>query len=327
MLTQALKRLPMIDVFQHLLTANRYGYAGLEIDWGIIEIEGRKWVVPTWFTPVEARRFRIGPDQRLRLFADVSRPLGDELVPGKWLMLQRPGRVARAGLMRSGAFPAMGKRLGWRDWLVFSQRFGIPLVLARYTPGETDDDVLAVAEEIVQKIGSDGGAAIPDDIKVEIVESRTSNPNDKTHGGLIAHCNAELAKLIVGSTLTNDNAGSGGASYALGEVHATVRWDNVTFDAAKLQEAFRTQVCVPFMLFNNLTGSAPLLEIQVVRDLDPTAIIQMADTLTNKLGIPVSQSQMRQVAGFKAPTTGDEAPGAPKALPAPAPAPAVKEAA
>lgn len=314
-LTVAMQKLPTIEAFQHLLTANRYGWGAVEIDWGLMEFEGRAWIVPTWLTPVEARRFRIAPTNELRLYADANRPDGDELTPGKWIVLT-PGRgaLARAGLMRTGAWPAVGKRLGWRDWLIYSQRFGLPLPLASYDPEVDDDSALEVAEEIVRRIGSDGGAVKPKSIEIEMLEATKGDANDKTHGGLIAHCNAELAKLVSGATLGNDNAGSGGASYALGEVHATASWGKVTSDAKKLQEAVQRRMFAPFMIYNGLGAApAPNIEMQVVRDLQPKVIVDIAATMQNELGIEVSQSQLRQITGMRVPAgAGDAAPGAPK---------------
>lgn len=313
----ALRRLPMIQVFQHLLAVNRYGWAAVEVDWGVVTVEGRSFIVPIWLTPVPARRFRIsmspatGGVDELRIFTNLSRPEGDELRPAKWIVLRRSGTwLARSGLMRTAAWPAMAKRFGFRDWIVFSQRFGLPLPLAKYDD-QADDEAKDLAEEIVRKIGSDGGAVIPKSIELELVAATQGNgENSKTHGGLIAHCNAEMSKLINGSTLSNDNAGSGGASYALGEVHASVRWDNVIFDAELLQEAFRTQLAAPFVYFNALKASPPLLKIQVVRDLDPKARAEIAVRLKNQLGIEVSISQIRQELGFREPSGKDDsAPG------------------
>lgn len=319
---EALRRLPMIQVFQHLLTANRYGWGAAEIDWGIAVVEGRPWIVPQWIAPVPARRFRITMDatapgftDELRLYTDISRPQGDALRPGKWIVLRRPGAwLARAGLMRTAAWPAMAKRLGFRDWMVYSQRFGLPLPIVQYKADEVEDADLATAEEVVRRIGSDGGAVMPDSLKLDFHDATRGNAeNSKAHGGLISHCNSEMSKLINGSTLTNDSTGSGGASYALGEVHATVRWDNVLFDAEGLQEALRTQLFGPFMLFNNLRGKPPLLKLQVVRDLDPRARAAIAVQLRNELDIAVSISQLRQELGFREPLgDGDAAPGAPK---------------
>jgi phage gp29-like protein len=334
----ALKRLPMVEIMKHLLTVNRYGWSAVEIDWGLVlidgtgnpAVDGKRWIVPVWMTIVPARRFRInasstakGGINELRIFTDATRAAGDPLEPGKWLVLKRSSTwLARGGLMRTAAWPAMAKRFGFRDWLVYAQRFGLPLPTVTYKAEDSDDDDIAVAEQIVKKIGSDGGAVIPDSLTLEFHEAaQTTAENSKSHGGLIAHCNAEMSKLINGSTLSNDNAGSGGASYALGEVHATVRWDNVLFDAELLQDGLKTQVAEPMMHFNNLRGAAPLTKVQVVRDLDPKVRSEVAKTMQNELGIPVSKSQMRQELGFREPSgPDDEAEGAPKPEPAAAPA-------
>lgn len=320
-LTEALGRLPMIEVFQHLLTANRNGWGCAEIDWGLMTFEGAVFIVPTWLTPVPARRFRIttgfgnssGGIDELRLLTDLKRPEGDELRPAKWIVLRRSGtRIARAALMRTGAWPAMAKRLGFRDALIFSQRFGLPLPIVHYDES-ADESTKDVGVELIKKLGSDGGAVVPKGLRMELV-SGVQGDNQKVHSGLIAHCNAEMSKLVNGSTLSNDNANSGGgASYGLGEVHDTVRWDNVLFDAERLQEAFGTQLFVPFMHFNNLKGARPLLKLQVVRELDPKTLVEIAAILKNELGIEVSIKQLRQLLGVREPAgTNDAAPGAPK---------------
>lgn len=322
-MSEAFCRLPMAQVLQHLLTVNRYGWSACEIDWGIQIIDGRTCILPVWLAPVPARRFRIatanttGSVDELRLYADEKRPQGDELQPGKWVTLRRSGAwLSRSGLMRTAAWPAMAKRLGFRDWLVYSQRFGLPLPVATYKAG-ADPEAIDVATEVVEKIGSDGGAVMPDDIKLDMLDATRGNgENSKTHGGLIAHCNAEMSKLVNGSTLTNDNAGSGGASYALGEVHATVRWDNVLFDTEIVQAAVRNQIGVPLMRFNGLAGEAPLLKVQVVRDLDPKQRAEIAALMKNQLGIDVSTSQLRQELGFREPSDdADKAPGEAKEAP------------
>ncbi len=318
----ALRRLPMIRVIQHLLTVNRYGWACAEIDWGITVIDGRAWIVPVWIAPVPARRFRIsnystalmvpsatGIDE-LRLYADPARPAGDELRAGKWITLRRAGTwLARAGLMRSAAWPAMGKRYGFRDWLIYSQRFGLPLPVASYDE-TADDEAKDVAEEIVAKVGRDGGAVIPKSITLEMFDATKGGENSKSHGGLIAHCNAEMSKLVNGGTLSNDNAGSGGASYALGEVHDAGRWENTLFDAGLIHEAILTQVSAPFMAFNDLRAKPPLLRVQVIRDLDPKSRIDVASKFVNELGGNISLSQMGQELGFREPINdADRAPG------------------
>ncbi|TMQ19686.1 MAG: DUF935 family protein [Deltaproteobacteria bacterium] len=214
----AMSRLPLVEVFEHLLKYNRHGYSGCEIDWGIFRLGGRDWIVPTWFTPVPVRRFRInagtlglmngGGLDELRLITDYRRPLGDELRTGKWLLLRRSGTaLARSGLMRTGVWPAMGKRYGFRDWLVWMEKYGQPTPLAKYDE-DADDTSKDVAAEIIRSIGETNGAIAPKSIEVEFAEAKRFGDSGSVHQSEIDHCNAEMSKLVNGSTLTNDNKGS-----------------------------------------------------------------------------------------------------------------------
>ena len=310
--------MPMVETFQHLLTFNKYGWAGVEIDWDVKVIEGRPWIVPVYFTAVRARRFRIsnllldGVNDEPRLYADITRPRGDALRPYKWIFIRRDAAtpLACSGLMRNCAWPALGKRYAFRDWVVFSDKFGKPLPIATYDE-DGDDTAKDTATEVVQNIGNDIGAVVPKSISVDFKEAKGVD-NSKTHGGLIAHCNAEMSKRINGSTLANDNAGSGGASYALGDVHDSVRWEAVQYDASRVETAFNIQVFAAFMRFNGLAGPTPKMKIQVVRDLAPTTRIDVASKFKNLLGGKLSASQMSQELGFREPTDDkDDLPGAP----------------
>lgn len=310
---EAYRRLPIVDAHEHLLTYNKYGFAALEIEWGLMPFEGRDWIVPTWFHPVEARRFRIGKRDELRLYVDQKRPEGDELAPGKWLMLRRSGsKLARSGLMRTGIWPAMAKRYAFRDAVIFSERFGLPFPVIQYQTQNMspDDEALAVAMTVLQEIGKDSGSVIPQGLEVKFAEVGQSGDSSRVHGALISLANREMSKLVNGSTLANDNSDSGGASYALGEVHDSVRWEAVQYDAEKLQTAVEQQVFGPFCAFNALPALRLELRIQVVRNLEPGARIELANKLVNELGIKVSIGQLRSDTGFRAPTDeADSAPG------------------
>lgn len=298
------------------------GYSGCEIDWGVRRIGGRDCIVPTWYAPVPVRRFRInagalgllngGGLDELRLITDYRRPLGDQLRTRKWFILRRSGTsLARAGLMRIGAWPAMGKRYGFRDWVIWMEKFGQPTPIASYGE-ETDEESKAVAAEIIRSLGEPNGAIKPKSIEVEFAEAKRFGDSGSVHQAEIDHCNAEMSKLVNGSTLTNDNKGSGGASYALGSVHDGVRWEAVQHDAERLETAFETDVSAAFVAFNDLRCAPPKLKIQVVRDLDPMTRVQVASKYKNELGGKISAQQMGQELGFREPSgDGDDLPGLP----------------
>jgi phage gp29-like protein len=336
-LTEALAPLPMTEVLEHLLGFNRYGYACAEIGWDVRPIAGRDWIVPVSLTCVPPRRFAIVPQtDEIRLINNPrlwSAADAESLWPGRWLVIKRSSiRLARSGLMRTAAWYALYKRFATRDWVVYAEKFGIPLPIVSYTESN-DDKAKNVAHLIAENIGNDGAAVVPKGIDVELVDASRGSDSSSTHGGLITHCNREVSKLVNGSTLTNDNGDSGGASYALGDVHASVRWEAVQWDAARLQEAVQTQLAIPFCVYNGLDPRRPpLLQIQVVRDLDPKVRMEMAEkALAN--GMPLSLSQMRQETGFAAPldeadTLKPTATGTPAAAPgkrATKPAPLVEE--
>lgn len=331
MLRFALGRLPMLATYKHLLKFNRYGWACARIQWGFLEFEGRLWAAPVGFVNYASRRFRVvSPEMQrmllargedvelddLRLYTDPGRPWGDALDPREWLILRRDTvDLSRAALMRTGAWNCLGKKLSFADWIVLSQRYGLPVPIATYKTIDehADDKAIDVAYEIVAKIGTDGGAAVPDTVKLELVKAFEGD-GAKMQGGLIAYCNRENSKLVNGSTLANDNGDSGGASYALGDIHDDVRWEAVVLDALCLQLGIGGQVFEPTMYFNGLVGLAatPTLFIQVVRDLTPKSLVDIANVLKNELGIDVSIEQLRAITGMREPTsTGDAAPGAP----------------
>jgi phage gp29-like protein len=199
---------------------------------------------------------------------------------------------------------------------VLSEKYGIPIPITKYKTqgGEADDEAKRVAIEIVRRIGSDGGAAVPDTITLEFHKAFEGDGGGKMQGSLIAYCNRENSKLVNGSTLANDNGDSGGASYALGDIHDGVRWEAVVLDAVRLALAIQTQVYEPMMVYNGLSGIAatPVHHIQVVRDLTPKALVDIANVLKNELGVPVSVEQLRAITGIREPSgPDDDAPGAP----------------
>jgi len=303
-------RAGLTEVIEHLLSFNRYGFACAELHWGLREIAGRLRIVPIAIDCVPARRFVVEPQtEELLLINDPALYLGDKperLQPGKWIVIRRSmSRLVRSGLGRTAIWLALYKRYATRDWVVYAEKFGLPFPIVSYDEAIADD-AKDVAKLIAENIGNDGAAVVPKGVDVNIVDGTRGADSSGTHGGLITHCNRELSKLINGSTLSNDNGDSGGASYALGDVHASVRWEAVQYDAERVQEAFRTQIAVPYCIYNGLDPrQPPILQIQIVRDLDPKVRVEMGEKLL-AMTVPLSLSQMRQDSGFAAPINDED---------------------
>lgn len=323
----AMGRLPLKAAFEHLLRVNRDGYSAVELDWDVVQVEGRPWVIPVHLTLVPARRFRIGvqgmiavpkyPDgsatgetevryDDLRLYEQLEIPQGHPLRPGKWVVLKRqPSQVARGGLGRTASPLMMAKGFSFRDWIVLSQRYGIPWPIAKYDE-TADQATIDIAKTIIQRIGDDGGAAIPKQLELSIEDGVKAK--EPMQNALIAYCNNELSKLVNGSTLRNDNVGAG--SYGLGDVHDAVAWDEVRGDGEMLSEALDQYISEPFTRFNGMKSDPAKMTIIVEPDLGPVEMMSLAVKAKNELGIEVSQKQIRERTGLREPfNDADKAPG------------------
>jgi phage gp29-like protein len=255
----ALRRLPMQLAAGHLLTHDRHGYAAVEIEWGILEFEGRPWVAPVELVILRRGGFASDRSAWCRRFGSTSSgssttSRGHRATSSTWQVDRAPvcDPLARAGLMRTAAPLAMGKRFGFRDWLILSEKYGIPMPIAKYAE-TASDEAKDVARLIIENLGSDGGAVVPHEIELKI--EKGIDVKEALQAALIAFANREMSKLVNGSTLANDNADSGGASYALGEVHDGVRFEAVQAKASTLHEAIDTQLAAPFSRFRTYRRS------------------------------------------------------------------------
>ena len=291
----------VLGFIEHQLEFNRYGWAASEIDWGYVD----GLIVPLGFANVPARRFLL-KGNRLTLRTREFAWEGEPLAAGKWVVTRGKGTLlARAGLMRTAAWFAMFKRFSGRDWAIYAEKFGLPLVWAEYDETQSEDAKEA-AEEAVANIGDDGQAVVSKGIDVHIEEAGRYGDATKVHGGMTTHCNREMSKLVNGSTLSNDNGDSGGASYALGDTHDRVRHENIEYDVRRVEESFLDGVSRPFVHYNALDAAPPILRVQYHRQLTPTERVLLAKGMV-ELGIPVSKDQMRKETGFKPPVDDNDA--------------------
>ena len=319
----AMRKFDLRRKLGHLLDSVPTGYGGLEIEWGTLRVDGRLWAVPVDLIEVQPERFRIGAIgmvdadgaqvrlDELRIFADIRRPTGDDLVPGKWITLRHGTEpLARAGLMRTGSIYIMGKRYGFRDLLILSERYGIPMPIATYTQ-ESEEWAKEVAAKIIENLGSDGGAVVPEGIDLKVEQGVKA---DKAlQAALIGFCNAELSILVNGSTDATD--ANAGGSYARASIHGDVRFESVSEDASALHGAIDLCLATPFAAWNDVSAP-PQMRQQIARDFSPESFLAIAETATNDLGIPVSQQQFYEVTGFRKPIDdADKAPGMPQPKP------------
>lgn len=311
-----------VDTLSWQLTFVPFGWGASEIDWRIVE----GMVAPAWFANVPHRRFRFDREtDRLQIVTEEANVDGEPLRAGKWWVSCRSrGRLlATAGLMRTAVWWSTFKTLSTRDWLILSDRFGIPFVTGEYDESIGPDDKDAL-RDAVQALGTDGWAIFSDAAKIqlhEISNGNVSNAAEGIHGALINLCDTQMSKLIEGATLVSEVDGPG--SHALGTVHENRYHSILEGDAEKLSESFENQVGLPFVRYNGLSARPPRLKVHLGLNLTVSEQIKMALELANGLeNFELDEEQIRQMTLLKRPTSSANALKGIDAVAALAPTPA-----
>jgi phage gp29-like protein len=312
MFDQALRGVEVKKLIEHQLTANWYGYAASEIEW----VRDGGLTIPRSFVNVSPRRIRFDALDAPRLLTADAPVNGVELEAGRWIYSRRQHRTnARAGLLRTACWWAYFKKATMRDWLIFSSRFGIPYVHGKYDQTATEEDK-KVLEQAVRQLGSDGAAIFSTAAEIAVTSLEFGGRSGDVQGAITARCDAEISKLITGGTLTSGEGTSTG-SYALGQVHAEVRFDLIEADASGVGDQIACDLGRAFVAFNGLKGRPPMLRGQMMRDVDPTARIKIFATAVNELRLPVDTEQVYAEFHLKKPPTPErKIAGIPDPLPA-----------
>jgi phage gp29-like protein len=170
------------DLVSHILSARPFGWAGSEIVW--VEVNGD--FVPGWFINVPKRRFRFDEQDRPRLLNASGDFEGELLKPGQWVWATNPGAglTVRGGLMRTGTWYGLFKRWSWRDWVIYAEKFGIPLVLGKYE-NDASEDQKGELQATVEDIGEAGQAIMSEQATVEIHEAQRGGDSTGLHKSIV----------------------------------------------------------------------------------------------------------------------------------------------
>jgi phage gp29-like protein len=306
----------------HQYSPNLYGFAASEIDWQFDQETRRIDPMAIWYchpqdfliaTTYNPRVRGAQPDELLvrRTYFD---PVGEQLMPGKWIVTRRTVTtpLARAGVGRGAVWWSHLKQIGVADWAVFVRRYGLPFVLATINDW-TSMEERAQAEDILRRIGDDGGAIKAKNslIGIEFLDGAQGSRNTMSdlHERLAAFCDIQQAKRWNGAALASES-GQGAHSYAQARVHDGIRVSLLEADAIRLERSIREHLIVPWWQLNNLPGTPARVKFHLTAISDPRQFAETADIVVNKLGIGLSKEQILEAVGMReAAGPGDAATG------------------
>jgi len=279
------KEVDMDEIIEALKTAIPRGFASAEIIWDVSEGQA----VPKEVKFVEQKRFVWRWDELYpRLITDDA-PNGIEIPPFKFLFHKyQPlsGHPNRAPILRVCCWMFLFKHYSIKDWVAFSEVYGMPLRLGKYDPAATEAAKEAL-KQAIQQLGSDAAGIISKDTEIEFVDAIRQGTVD-VYDRLVKLCNTEVSKAVLGQTLSTEVGPRG--SYAAAKVHNEVRLDLVSADATAIAKTIRKQLFLPLVGWNfGFDVPAPYIEFAVEASEDKEKEAKTVSILFKDVGVPLSK--------------------------------------
>ncbi len=222
---------------------------------------------------------------------------GQEMKPGEWLV------TTGDGLMVAGSIGYFCKRNALADWMAFSDKFGMPGILARTSQGKETPGGMAMAEA-AESFGQDWAAVLYGDDgsgKIDLIQA--SGGATLPFPALIERVDRRLAALWRGADLSSMSSGSGqgtGASLQSGETDL-IEQDDALNISERLNEIEQT---VLQWWFGPEVKVKAYVRLVVPQSEDLRLLISAIESLV-RLGAPISMPNVMERFGFAMPKQGE----------------------
>jgi len=299
------------NILYELLDAVGYGFTVAEILWeqqgSTVFIRDIRPRPQELFTFAPMGRPQIGPLQ----FSHQSRVTSHPLRPPpahKFLVSSfRPRHGNRRGrpLLRRVFWASWFKRQDLKFWLKFIEK-GTGSVVVRYPQGSSDQDKQR-ALEAAEAINAETAVAIPENFQIvsELLQAARAGSTDVFLALADNLCNNEIARVILGQTLTQRGGEDGRGSRALGEVHQEVRFEKVAADARDLMAIVNDQLLRWLFLFNfGPDVPTPRWTIALDPPDDLRQRIEIDERLA-RLGAPLPLTYLQRTYSLPSPQPGE----------------------
>ncbi|HCD5722279.1 TPA: DUF935 domain-containing protein [Citrobacter freundii] len=240
--------------------------------------------------------------REFRLITEKEPVEGEPLNPGKYIVHQprlKSGLPLRNGLARLVAVMYMLKSFTVRDWWAFGEKFGLPMIVGRYGNNASPEQIRTLIDAIAT-LASDAGCAIPESMKLDMVETASRTGGGALFKEMADWCDAQTSKAVLGQTMTTDD----GSSRAQADVHDRVRMDIARWDARQLADTLNEFLVRPFIQFNyGPQENYPRIELRLSEPEDLKAFVDALTPLIDR-GMKVQESEIRDKFGLAEPEAG-----------------------
>ena len=269
--------------------ASGYGYAIAEAIW--TREESR--IVLGDLIVRAPDRFRWSP-QGAPLLRSERNAYGEELPPGKFVVLARPGEHGDLphgpGLARWCFWPVWLKRHGLKFWSVALEKFGAPSVVGKYPPSATAAQKADLLD-LVHAYATSVGVTLPEGQEIEIVESARRAGGDFEQ--FVGYLDRQLTTTILGQSSTTDQGPWRGTA----EVQKDVRDETVAADCRLLDSALNCTIARWLTAWNFAGAAFPRIRRDTSPPEDLDARATREETIARTTGLRPTQAHIEEVYG------------------------------
>lgn len=255
--------------------------------------------------PVDFTRIIFDDFDRPRILTEDQPFDGIDLLPNKFIVHTprcTTGHPARGGLLRVTALVFLAKQLALKDWMIFTETFGMPVRIARYEPSASAEEKREMLR-MLESLGSNAAGIFSRAVDLQIIESGRGTKGPP-YESLIEFLNREISKAWLGQTLTTDTTGARG-SFAASAVHEEVRKDVRADDLRTEARTIRRDILAPLARLKfGPDVPVPHFKRIVARADSAAELADLIDSAVNRLGLKVPADWTHETLGIPTAAAG-----------------------
>jgi phage gp29-like protein len=265
------------------------GFSVVEILWG----KGGKTI--DGFVGIPQQHFTF-VNSRSPLLVTTDNPNGIALPRSKFVYhrhFARSGDATRGGLIRPLAWLHCFHTLaGVKDLLRFTERYGMPFLVAKVNQQAWDQDRNRL-KHLIRNFGADGGAVFTDAVTTELLQA--ANNQGDVYFRLLEYFDAAITKVIQGQTATSGDAGG----LSKGQAQENVRQDLVAGDCQAIDATVTARLIRNWVQYNHgPSAPVPRMHHRYEADEDLKLTSGILVDLSNA-GFEADEAEVSERFGFK----------------------------
>ncbi len=279
------------SLLRDVLEAVLFGWQPFELIWNEVEHSGR-YLLPMKIQAKPQEWFCYDTDGKLCIRGKSG---GATAVPNhKFAVASHEASFTNPygeALLARCYWAVTFKNGGLRFWVNFMEKYGMPVIIGKYTRGATSDEALKLAQTL-SDMHEDAVIVSPSDIDINIAEA-SRNSSTELYLEMINFCNTEISKALLSQTLTTELKSG---SLAAAQTHYKIRREIIAADS-KIAESFINSIIRLICDINFGTGKYPKIKF-ALNDADNTQKLER-DLKLAAAGVPFKLQYWANTYGIK----------------------------